>query len=124
MYRKQDIQRRNIRISRISKGGVGMDKNMDIVLTRHAVKRMAERCGYNRRSMYRMASRAYEQGIGMEKAVGFVKGWMEHIYGKNENADNLRLYGDKCFVFDGMELITVLQIPTGLQKKVNHLRCA
>lgn len=38
------------------------------------------------------------------------------LYFKNKNANNIRLYGDKAYIFCDKVLVTVIQIPTGLMK--------
>lgn len=40
---------------------------------------------------------------------------------RNENANNIRLYGDKAYIFCGETLVTVIQIPVGLMKDFKEM---
>lgn len=94
----------------------------EIVITRHAEQRMVERCGLNRKSMMRICKKAYEQGIPLHETKGSLRKWLNERYEANEGADNIRLYGDKSWIFSGTTLITVLQIPAELVKKAQAMK--
>lgn len=89
-------------------------------ISRHATKRLAQRCGLNKKAMQRIVDKAFELGIPMQATKGDVNRWVLEVYSKNTNADNIRLYGDKAFLFDDTVLITVLQIPCNLIKKLQR----
>ena len=91
---------------------------MSVRLTNHAKKRLKERSGLNKRSMYRIAERAYNNGIGYEDTKGEVHRWLKTKCGINRKLNNVRIYGDKLFLFRGECLITVLQIPNSLKNKI------
>lgn len=92
---------------------------MEVCITKHASKRLAERLGMNKRSMYRMANKAFNDGISVGETKGAVYSWLISRQMVNPDANNLRVYGDKVWVFADSYLITVLQIPAKLTSKLN-----
>ena len=89
-----------------------------MIVTRHAYKRLKERSGLNKKSVTRIAEKAFQEGIRHCEVKGNLKKWMSNVYLRNSNANNLRICGDKLFVFAGDTLITVLQVPS---KFANHM---
>lgn len=85
-------------------------------ITRHAGKRLKERCGLDRISGRRMAKKAFDEGIRHSRTKGRLNKWVTKLYFRNEKADNIRLYGDKAFIFCGSTLVTVIQIPADLMR--------
>lgn len=91
-------------------------------VTRHAKKRMKERCGLNKKSTDRMAEIAYENGLKHRELTENLKKWVNSLYFYNHRANQIRLYGDKAYIFHNTELITVIQIPPDLKKEADKLR--
>lgn len=89
-----------------------------LVVTKHAQKRLKERCGVNKKSADRMAKKAYELGMTHSETTGNLKKWVDSLYFYNETANQIRLYGDKAYIFHNEKLITVIQIPHNLMKFV------
>lgn len=92
------------------------------MVTKHAKDRMKQRCGLNEKSADRMAMIAYENGLRHGDLTGNLKKWVDRLYFKNRAANQIRLYGDKAYIFHDTKLITVLQIPHNLVKEANKLR--
>ena len=96
-------------------------------LTNHSKERMKERCGFNKKSLDRMAEKAFYEGIAHAQTKGRLKKWVDKLYLTNRNANNIRLYGDKAYIFCNEVLVTVIQIPCNLVKdfpnliKKNHI---
>lgn len=88
-------------------------------ITEHAFDRVKERSGLNHDAAIRIAQKALENGIAHSQCKGSLKRWVDKVYFTNKAANNIRLYGDKCYVFTGDRLITVLQIPAKLR---NHMK--
>ena len=85
-------------------------------VSNHAKERMKERCGFNKKSCDRMASKAFKEGISHKQTKGRLNKWVTSLYFKNKSANNIRLYGDKAYIFCDSVLVTVIQIPIGLMK--------
>ncbi len=82
---------------------------MDI--SKHAEDRLKERCGFNRKTCERMSQKAYDDGITHAQTKGRLNKWITSLYFRNKNANNIRLYGDKAYIFCDEVLVTVIQIP-------------
>lgn len=93
----------------------------DVVITRHAEKRLAERSGLNKSAMQRMCNRAFYNGIKHSDTKGRLNKWVTSLYFRNPKANNLRLYGDKVFIFSDKILVTVMQIPNNLKKDLRAM---
>lgn len=95
---------------------------MVIVVTNHALKRLSERSGLSKTSGMRMAEKAFIEGIQHRETKGRLNKWVTSLYFVNRKANNIRLYGDKAFIFFDNVLITVLQIPSNLVKEVKRIK--
>lgn len=85
-------------------------------VTHHAKDRLKERSGLNKKSVDRIAKKALEEGIPHKQTTGRLNKWITSLYFNNKAANNIRLYGDKAYIFSKETLITVLQIPPSLTK--------
>ena len=90
-------------------------------ISNHAKMRMKQRCGLNEKACLRMAKKAFEEGIQHSQTKGLLNKWVTSLYFKNENANNIRLYGDKAYRFCGEVLVTVIQIPSDLTKDMKSM---
>ena len=85
-------------------------------MTKHAETRLKERCGFNKKACQRMTEKAYIEGITHSQTKGRLNKWVTSLYFRNKNANNIRLYGDKAYIFCNETLVTVIQIPIKLMK--------
>ncbi len=92
---------------------------MDV--SKHAEDRLKERCGFNRKTYERMAQKAYDDGITHAQTKGRLNKWITSLYFRNKNANNIRLYGDKAYIFCDEVLVTVIQIPFDLMKNLKAM---
>lgn len=91
----------------------------ELYISRHAEQRLRERSGLNKSSVIRIAYRAYNRGISHSNTKGDLKKWISGLYLHSGTANNIKIYGDKAFIFHYNELITVLQVPA---KFANNLQ--
>lgn len=63
-----------------------------------------------------MAKKAFDDGIKHNQTKGRLNKWVSGLYCKNKKANNIRLYGDKAYIFCGEVLVTVIQIPVNLMR--------
>lgn len=92
------------------------NKISQIYLSKHARKRMHERCGFNRKAQDKMAVVAYQKGLKTEDTKGVTRSYLSKVlHNTEEDEAMVRLYGDKVYVYkmadNGIVLITVMQIP-------------
>ena len=69
----------------------------------------------------RMVQEAYNEGIPHSKTKGRLNKWVTSLFFKNMNANNIRLYGDKAYIFCNKILVTVIQIPASLTKDLKEM---
>lgn len=83
-------------------------------ITRHAKKRLKERCGANKSSSERLVEIAYEKGLKHCETSGRLRKWIDSLRFYEQGANQIRVYGDKLYIFRDTRLITVLQVPNDL----------
>ena len=89
----------------------------DLRVSRHGDKRARQRAGLPRKAVERMAGVALSKGIGYGEAYGSLKGYLGWLYARYDGSgNNIRIYGDKVWVFHDGTLITMLNVP-GEQRK-------
>jgi len=86
------------------------------IITNHAEERIIERCGIKKKSVERIVDKVLEKGYSHNQLKGRLKKWVDGIYLKERTANNVKLYGDKAYVFVDNKLVTVIQIPQDLMK--------
>lgn len=90
-------------------------------VTRHARKRAKERAGIGKKNIVQMSSRVFKEGLTYRDLNGKLKGWVSGKYICNPAANNIRLYGDQCYIFSGRTLITVFPIPEEYRDEARRL---
>ncbi|MDE7424384.1 MAG: hypothetical protein K2N51_11980 [Lachnospiraceae bacterium] len=90
-------------------------------ISKHAKKRLKERCGFNKKSQDRMAQKAFKDGITHSQTKGKLNKWITSLYFKNKKANNIRIYGDKAYIFCNEILVTVIQVPADLRKNLKDM---
>ena len=90
-------------------------------ISEHAQERLKERNGFNKKACERMAQKALTEGITHSQTKGRLNKWLTHLYFQNKRANNIRLYGDKAYIFCDETLVTVLQIPSHLMKNLKSM---
>ncbi len=68
-----------------------------------------------------MARKAFDKGITHAQTKGKLNKWITRLYFKNKKANNIRLYGDKAYIFCRETLVTVIQIPADLRKDLKSM---
>ena len=91
-------------------------------ITNHARDRSKERNGWSDKVTERMIPKVLEKGIRHNQTKGNLHKWMSGRYNnyKRKGAD-IRLYGDKAYIFVNESLITILQIPQDLCKNMKKM---
>ena len=94
----------------------------ELIITNHGRKRMRERCGLNKKSVERIAEKAFTEGLTTDQVKGALKKWcVEHE--KQEDAQ-VKVYGNFLYIFRENRLITLLNIPSKFNKLTNVSRHA
>lgn len=90
-----------------------------VKISKHAEMRLKERCGLNKKSMKRVVEKAFNDGVQHKETKGNLCKWITSLYLKHKTANNIRLYGDKAYIFVGDVLVTVIQIPSNLRNDMS-----
>ena len=92
-----------------------------MIISKHARKRIKERCGVSKRGVERFCALADERGIDISETKGTLRKWLEARCSEG----TIKVYGDKAFIIsENSVLITVLQIPAELTKNKNKMFCS
>ncbi len=94
---------------------------MEIILSKHAEKRMKERLNLTKQAAIRMANKVYEQGIDGNIKNGSLKRYINGKIkeGKINEFTEVKIYGDYVYIFDNNVLITVFILPKNLKERAN-----
>lgn len=79
--------------------------------TCHALDRLAERAGLDRRAAQRMAQRAFERGLRHSEVEGSLRRYLDRLWFDHRKANNIRIYGEFVYLFGGTTLLTVFGFP-------------
>lgn len=90
-------------------------------VTKHGDKRLKERCGFNKNARERMAKKAFEEGITHAQTKGRLNKWISSLYFKNREANNIRIYGEKAYIFCDDRLVTVIPVPNDLKRDLKEM---
>lgn len=92
-----------------------MDSNENnVVVTKHAEKRIRQRLGINKKSIGKAAEKALQLGVTHAEAKGRLSKYLDGIFLLNCNPNNMRVYNHAVYLFRGTKLITVLPLPNYL----------
>lgn len=84
-------------------------------ITRHGGQRVRKRLGKPKKSVARIATRALEKGLGQKDVKGRLNRYLEKLWHFGY-ANNIRLFQEQVFIFDGEKLVTVFPLPSKLKK--------
>lgn len=91
-------------------------------VTRHGAARIKERCGIRRKAMQRLADTAFNRGLCMREFSGSFRRYLEGIYLTQCTANNLRVYGEKVWLFADTTLVTIWHLPNEYKSAANRAR--
>lgn len=80
-------------------------------ITRHGSKRVRERLGIPKKAVARMAELALVEGKRHADFAGAMRRYMDGVFLEHKTANNMRVYAQHLFVFNGETLITAWQLP-------------
>lgn len=86
----------------------------EIQLTSHSIKRAKERLGWNKKSLYRMGFKAFNEGNKQSYYCGKIRRYLDKL-GLKEYS-KIRVYGQNVYFFNENRLCTLYRIPNDLVK--------
>lgn len=89
-------------------------------VTNHGEYRVRKRTGVPKKAVDRMAKRALLEGIGRCEFSGSLRRYLDGAYHHhNEEANNIKVWNEKIWIFNGDILITVLDLPQKYKNRAN-----
>lgn len=88
-----------------------------LYISDHAMSRLKERNGWNKKTAMRMIPKIYDEGVNAKDVKGYLRPWAENKEAKKNPGEEYLLYGTNMYVFSHKTLLTVIPVP----KKGKHL---
>ena len=89
-----------------------------ISVTNHAYDRAKQRLSWKNNVLYKMAEKAYLEGIKHSDTKGTLNRYITKLFMEHKTANNIRIYGENIFFFSHNILITIYQLPNNVKKKL------
>lgn len=86
-----------------------------ITITEHAYLRGRERFNLGKKSLERLADKAYALGVRRRDSCGTLRRYYDE---KRQYSNCLRIYGDYVFAFNNHVLVTCYRLPSEMVKFV------
>lgn len=96
--------------------------SLELVITAHAFQRGKERLGLSAEPFSRMAMKAFVSGVKHKDTKGHLNKYISGLYLEHKKANNIRIYGEVLYLFEGFNLITVLHVPNDLKKYLSKTK--
>jgi hypothetical protein len=93
-----------------------------MTVTIHAKNRIKERMGLKKSSSEKVAYNALAYGLRHEDVAGSLKRFLDKLYFEHLNANNIRIFADKIFLFHNDFLITVINLPSKFRNTVEKIK--
>ena len=85
-------------------------------LTNHAKERMKERAGLDKNGSLNLATKALTEGLSHSDTQGQLRKYLDGLFLKHRNGNNIRIFAEKVFIFHNQTLITVFKLDKRLNK--------
>ena len=93
----------------------------NLIITKHGKIRTKDRCGLSKKISDKIAERALKKGIKHSEAVGSLKRYLDSIFLAKYNANNMRIYMEKIFLFHDNILVSVFNLPNKYKNTVKNI---
>ena len=94
---------------------------MQVEITKHAFSRAKERLAFKKKTLKRIAEKAFSGGLKHSETNGRLNRYVSSLFLEKREANNVRIYGEVVFLFSQNTLITVYQLPRHLRKRAIDL---
>lgn len=86
------------------------------IVTNHARERAKQRLGVSKKTTDKIAEKALSFGVTHAQSTGNLKHYLSKLYLKYKTANNIRVYNRKIYIFNDVNLITIMNLPNSLIK--------
>lgn len=90
-------------------------------VSRHADERTRKRMGVPRSAVRKLAAKAMSEGITRYETHGPLRRYLDALYHYNETANNIRVWGDRVWIFSDHTLVTVINLPQKYRNRANGI---
>ena len=94
-------------------------KQQSFYVTNHARQRIHERMGVRKKTSERVTSIALTKGLTKKETKGKLKKYLNSLFLSHDKGNNVRVFAEKVFIFEGNRLITVLSLPNEFKNLAN-----
>lgn len=77
--------------------------------------------GVPRSAVRKLASKAMSEGFTRHDFSGSLRRYLDALYHYNTNANNIRVWSEKVWIFSDQTLITVLDLPQRYKNRANGI---
>ena len=93
---------------------------LQLKITKHAYQRGKERLSWKRKTLERMADKAFFKGVNYPKTRGKLRRYVEELCENHGHKVSVKIYGENLYIFKHNVLITVYRVPNEL---IGILKC-
>ena len=92
-----------------------------VIVSKHAKKRIKERCGIRKSSADRVCRLATERGVERAGTKGPLRKWLDLKYSK-QGEGSIYVWGDAAYLISKQNVvITVIPVPTEFRKNLKRM---
>lgn len=92
-------------------GATIMQGTISAIITDHAFQRGKERLGLNKKALQRTADKALGNGTTRDLFTGGFRRYLDKLFHSHDKLPTLIIFGHHIYVFCGVTLVTVLEVP-------------
>lgn len=81
------------------------------IITDHAFIRGKERLGLNKKALQRTADKALDSGAPRTEYTGGFRRYLDKLWHGHDQKGDLIVFGHHIYVFQGVVMVTVLEVP-------------
>jgi len=96
--------------------------NKEPIATKHAYRRAKERLGWNKSALRGQMVKAFYHGAAHKDVKSKLRKYVDKLWLKSKNCNNIRIYGENLYLFNNEILITVYRLDNKLIKYTSLLR--
>lgn len=92
------------------------------IITKHATKRLKQRTGLKKRNFEKYAQEALTGGIKHNETKGSLKKYIDYLYFRHRNGNNIRVHHRIIWIFANNRLVTVFGLDNKFHKIEDKLK--
>ena len=92
----------------------------NMIITEHAYKRAKERLKWKNSVLDKMAEIALKEGLRHKDTKGTLRKYIDKLWLKYKNCNNIRIYGENIYIFPGSTLVTIYRLDNKLIKYIKY----